>query len=49
MCLKYICNTYIHAITINEKRGHDFEGGWGGLHGRAWREGSEGRNVVVVK
>lgn len=39
-------NTYMHAITIDEKRGHEFEGDQEGVYERVWREEGEGRNVV---
>lgn len=39
----------MHAITLTEKRGLEFEGEWGGIHGSVWREEIEGRNVVLSK
>lgn len=39
--------THMHVITGREqKRSHEFEGMWGGVYGRAWREKREGRNAV---
>jgi hypothetical protein len=34
--LEYIClsNTYMNAITSIAKRGHEFEGEWGGVYRR---------------
>lgn len=42
-------NTHIHAITIDEKRDHKFEGVWGGLYDRVWRWGIEDRNVIKIQ
>lgn len=38
-------NTYMHVITINEKRTHEF-GGWVGVYGRVWREERKERDVI---
>lgn len=32
-------NTYMHTITINEKRGHGFAEERGGVFDRVWRKG----------
>lgn len=43
-------HTHIHAITSSgKKRGHEFEGEWGGVCGRDWREERQqnGRNLVI--
>lgn len=41
-------NTCTDAITISEKRkGHEFEGEWGGAKRRVWREEREARDVVI--
>lgn len=37
----------MHAITINEKRGHEFEREQEGIHGRTWWEEREGGNDVI--
>jgi hypothetical protein len=29
------------------KRGHEFEGEWGGVYERVWREEEKGRNDIV--
>lgn len=29
----------------SEERGHEIEGEWGGVYGRVWKEGKEGRNA----
>jgi hypothetical protein len=29
-----------------KKRGHEFEGAWGEMYERVWREESEGRNAA---
>lgn len=34
-------------ITV-KKKGHEFEREQGGLHGRDWKEGSEGGNYVII-
>lgn len=31
-------NTYMLAMTINEKRCHNFEGGEEGVYGKVWKE-----------
>jgi hypothetical protein len=36
----------LRAITISEKRGHEFGGEYGGVHGRDYRKEREGRNIV---
>lgn len=41
----YMC-IFICAITIDEKRGREFEGESRGVHGRFWREEKEWRNVI---
>lgn len=46
MVSKYV--TYLHAITINEKRSHGFERARRGVFGRVWRKGKEGRNDVII-
>lgn len=33
----------MHAITVSEKRGHEFKRKWGGVYARVWREKREGR------
>lgn len=33
---------YMHAITINFKRQHEFEGQWRGVYMRVWMEEREG-------
>lgn len=46
----YACTyIYMHAIKINEKRGYKFEGEWGGLYKRVWREERERRNVIILQ
>jgi hypothetical protein len=37
----------MHAIT-SAKRSHEFEGEWGGIYGRTWREDKEERTVTVL-
>lgn len=39
--------TFIHAITIDEKRDHEFEGDQAGIYGRDLEEEREGRNVEI--
>lgn len=42
---------YIHIHVVynnNLKRGHKFERKQGGMYGRVWREGVEGRNDVTA-
>jgi hypothetical protein len=29
-------NTYMHAVTMNDKRGHEFEGEHGRVYGSGW-------------
>jgi hypothetical protein len=41
-------NPFIHAVTISENRGHDFEEERGELHGKDQREEREGRYVVLI-
>jgi hypothetical protein len=38
----------VHAITISEKRGHEFEREWEGVYGRVCMEEREGRNLVII-
>ncbi len=40
--------TYMHMTTINEKRGHEFEGTQGEIYRRIWREAWEGGNYVTT-
>lgn len=42
------CNTYIHARTISENRGHDFEEEQGGPHGKDRRGEREGKHVLII-
>lgn len=37
----------MHAVTMNEKRDHEFEGKWREICGRLWKEERVGRNVVT--
>lgn len=38
---------YTHTFTyVHEKRGHEFEGEWGGVYERVWSEEWEKRHVV---
>lgn len=30
--------TYMQPVTISKKRGHEFEGEWGGAYARVWRK-----------
>lgn len=41
----------MHAITINENIGHEFEGEWAGVYGRIWKEkgGKEKCNYIISK
>lgn len=40
---------HINAITINERRSHEFEGGWEGIIYRRIRiEEMEERNVIIL-
>ena len=41
-------HTYLHATTIKEKRGHEFEWQQGGVYGRVWTEEREGGNDVII-
>lgn len=36
-----------HSITTVEKRSHRFEGEWGGVYRKVWRNEREGRDVVI--
>jgi hypothetical protein len=36
----------MHAITINEKRVHEFEIEWGSINEKVWR--GERRNIVII-
>lgn len=36
----------LHAITINEERGHEFDGEWGMIYGRVWDE--ERKQCVIT-
>jgi hypothetical protein len=38
----------MHMTTINEKRGHEFEGTQGEIYRRIWREAWEGGNYVTT-
>lgn len=40
-------NTYMHAVTVDEKRGHGFEREQGGVYRKAWREVRREQNVVI--
>jgi len=44
--IQYICHIHINARNNNETLGHEFEGEWGWVYGRDWKEKSEGRNVL---
>lgn len=37
-----------NSIAISGNRGHGFEGEWGGVYGRVWREKRGGRNVIIT-
>lgn len=37
----------MHVITTDEKCEEEFEGGWGGVQERVWREEKEGRNIEI--
>lgn len=37
----------MHAITIGERRGHEYEENQGGEHENVWREGRKGRHVII--
>lgn len=36
---------YMHAINVSEKRGLEFEGQWGWVYGRVWKE-ERGREML---
>lgn len=38
----------MHTITVNEKRGHGFEGEQGRMYERTWGEERKGRNAVII-
>lgn len=38
---------YVDAITIDVKRGYEFEGKWAREQGRVWREEGDERNVII--
>lgn len=38
---------YIHAIMVDEKRGHAFEGVSAEAYGRAWGEEKEGGMLLI--
>lgn len=40
-------NTYVYAITIGDKRSHEFKRERGGIYGTILREEMEGRTVVI--
>lgn len=37
------------SYPVDEIEAHEFEGGWGGICGRDWREEREGRNVIKIQ
>lgn len=39
--------TYIHTITISEKRETKFEGEWGRVYERKKRDKRKGRNIII--
>lgn len=55
MCNIYVYNIHIHtykhlhAITISEKRGQQFEGECSGVSGRIWREEKERIVIIFLK
>lgn len=44
----YTC-TYIHAITVNKIRYHEFEGKQGEVYGGLWKEEMEGNSITISK
>jgi hypothetical protein len=38
----------LHTITINKKRGHEFDGEWGTIYGRVWDEERKKRSVITT-
>jgi hypothetical protein len=41
-------NSHMYAITINEKRGHEFEGEEEEVAGRVKRQNREGETVIKL-
>lgn len=41
-------NAHMHTIITDEKRSHEFEAEWGGIHERVWRKRREGGNVTII-
>lgn len=39
---------HMYVITMNEKRGLEFEREQGRVYGRVWREAKEGQNDVII-
>lgn len=39
---------HMHAITVNERRGYEFEGEWEGVYGTLWREERQGIKVLIL-
>lgn len=39
---------HMHAITVNERRGYEFEGEWEGVYGTLWREKKQGIKVLIL-
>lgn len=40
-------DTYVHAVTVDEKKRHGFERERRGIYGEAWREDRREQNVVI--
>lgn len=41
-------NTHMHAITVNERRGYEFEREWEGVYGTLWREKKQVIKVLIL-
>lgn len=39
---------YMHEITVNKTREHEFEGEWEEICGRVWMGKREGRDVEII-
>lgn len=37
----------MHAITVSNQRGHEFERTWRGKYGRVWKKEKKGRSVEI--
>lgn len=47
-CIQEFMYMHMYVITMNEKRGLEFEREQGQVYGRVWREAKEGQNDVII-